>query len=116
MGCFLDAHDTINVRKLNVYREVLFLTSMLAPKSLRVYLMSLKSYEVEYYMPKYFVPFTYLNILFPSFQCDSFGVSMNLDIRLTPYIISDVVAMRYIRLPTSLLNIVGSTLDLTFLA
>jgi hypothetical protein len=36
---------------------------------------------------------------------------MNLEIRLTPYIISGLVAARYIRLHTSLLNGVGSTLD-----
>jgi hypothetical protein len=84
---------------------------MLPPQSLSVYPMSLKSSEVEYLMPKYFVPFTYIMILFPDFQCDSFGVSMNLEIRLTPYIISCLVVVRYITLPTSLLNSVGYTLD-----
>jgi hypothetical protein len=61
-------------------------------------------------MPKYFVPFTYLNILYPSFQCDSFGISMNLEISLTPYIILGLVVVRYIRWLTSLLNSVRSTL------
>jgi hypothetical protein len=84
---------------------------MLPPQSLSVYLVSQKSSEVKYLMPKYFVPFTYLKILFPAFQCDSFGVSMNLQIRLTPYIISGLVVVGYIRLPTSLLNSVGSTLE-----
>ena len=84
---------------------------MLAPQSLSVYPISLKSYAVEYIMPKSFVPFTYLKILYPSFQWDSFGVFMNLEIKLTPYIISGLVTVRYIRLPTSLLNSVGSTLD-----
>jgi len=36
---------------------------------------------------------------------------MNLEIRLTPYIISGLVVVKYIRLPTSLLNSVESTLD-----
>jgi hypothetical protein len=36
---------------------------------------------------------------------------MNLEIRLTPYIISSLVVVSYIRLPTSILNSVGSTLD-----
>jgi hypothetical protein len=36
---------------------------------------------------------------------------MNLDIRLTPYIISDIFSIRYIILPTILLNNAGSTLD-----
>ena len=76
MGCFLDAHDTIPVPKWNLYLEVFFLSSMLPPQSLSLYPMSLKSYEVEYLMQKSFVPFTYLRILFPYFQCDSFGVSM----------------------------------------
>ena len=81
-----------------MYPEVLFLSSILPPQSLSVYPMSLKFSEVEYFMPKYFVPFTYLTILFPAFQCDYFGVSMNLEIRLTPYIISSLVVVRYIRL------------------
>jgi hypothetical protein len=84
---------------------------MLPPQSLSVYPVSLKSSEVEYFMPKYFLPFTYLMILFLAFQCDYFGFSMNLEIRLTPYIMSGLVVVRYIRLPTSLLNSVGSTLD-----
>ena len=62
-------------------------------------------------MPRSFVPLTYLRILLPAFQCESFGDSMNLEIRLTPYIISGLVAIKYIRLPTSLLNNVGSTMD-----
>ena len=36
---------------------------------------------------------------------------MNLEIRLTPYMMSGLVAVKYIRLPTSLLNKVGSTAD-----
>ena len=36
---------------------------------------------------------------------------MSLEIRLTPYIISNLVVVRYIRLPTSLLNSVGYTFD-----
>jgi hypothetical protein len=111
MGCFLDAHDTILVPKLNVYTEVLFLSSMFPPQSLSMYPISLKSSEVVYKMTKSCVSFTYLRILFPSFQCDYFGVSMNLEIILTPYIISGPVSIRYIRLPTSILNSVGSTLD-----
>jgi hypothetical protein len=62
-------------------------------------------------MPKSYIPFTYLIIHFPSFQCDSFVVSMNLQIRLTPYIILGLVDVKYIRPPTTLLNRVGSTLD-----
>ena len=62
-------------------------------------------------MPRSFLPLTYLTILLPSFQCESFGDSMNLEIRLTPYMMSSLVAVKYIGLPTSLLNIVGSTVD-----
>ena len=36
---------------------------------------------------------------------------MNLEIRHTPYMMSDLVVVKYIRLPTSLLNNVGSTVD-----
>ena len=36
---------------------------------------------------------------------------MNLEIRLTPYIMSGFVAVKYIRLPTSLLNSIGSIVD-----
>jgi hypothetical protein len=36
---------------------------------------------------------------------------MNLEISLTPYIISGLVVVTYIRLPTNILNSVGSTLD-----
>jgi hypothetical protein len=60
---------------------------MMPPQSLSMYPISLKYFEVEYKMPKYFVPFTYLRIIFPTFHCDYFGVSMNLEISLTPYII-----------------------------
>jgi hypothetical protein len=111
MGCFLDSRDIIPVPKLNVYLQVIFLSSMLPPQSLSLYPIGLKYYEVEYLMPKYFFPFTYLSILFPSFQCDSFGVFVNLEIKLTPYILSGLVVVRYIKLPSSLLNIVESTLD-----
>src|SRR5229473_6867085 len=73
--------------------------------------MSLKFSEVEYIIPRSLVPLTYLRILLPACQCESFGDSMNLEIRLTPYIMSGLVAVKYIRLPTSLLNSVGSTVD-----
>ena len=59
-------------------------------------------------MSRYFVP---LIILLPACQCESFGDSMNLEIKLTPYIMSGLVAVKYIRIPTSLLNSVGSTVD-----
>ena len=36
---------------------------------------------------------------------------MKLEIRLTPYIISGLVDVKYIRLPTILLNSVGSIVD-----
>ena len=36
---------------------------------------------------------------------------MNLEIKLTPYMISSLVAVKYISLATNLLNIVGSTVD-----
>ena len=36
---------------------------------------------------------------------------MNLEIRLTPYMIYGLIVVKYIRLPTSLLNSVGSTVD-----
>ena len=36
---------------------------------------------------------------------------MNLEIRLTPYVMSGLVAIKYIRLPTSILNSIGSIVD-----
>jgi hypothetical protein len=39
----------------------------------------------------------------------SLGVSINLEIKLTAYMISGLVVVRYMRLPTNLLNDVGST-------
>ena len=57
------------------------------------------------------MPLTYLKILLHACQCESFSDSMNLEIRLTPYIRSGLVVVKYIRLPTSLLNNVGSTVD-----
>ena len=73
--------------------------------------MSLKFYEVEYIIPRYFVPLTYLIILLPTCQCESFGDSMNLEIRLTPYMMFGLVIVKYIRMPTTLLNNVGSIVD-----
>ena len=67
--------------------------------------------EVEYIMPRYFVPLTYPIILLPSCQCESFCDSMNLEIKLTPYMVYGIVVFKYIRLPTSLLNNVGSIVD-----
>ena len=75
--------------------------------------MSLKFYEVEYIMPRSFVPLRYLRILLHACQCESFVDSMNLEIRLTPYMMSSLVAVKYIRLPTSLLNNVVSIVDLS---
>ena len=69
------------------------------------------NFEVDYIIPRSFVPLTYLKILLPACQCDSFGDSMNPEIRLTPYIIFGLVAVKYKRLPTSLLNNVGSTVN-----
>ena len=36
---------------------------------------------------------------------------MNIEIILTPYIMSSLVTVKYIRLPTSLLNNIGSIVD-----
>ena len=36
---------------------------------------------------------------------------MNIEIKLTPYMMSRLVVVKYIRLPTILLNNVGSTVD-----
>ena len=36
---------------------------------------------------------------------------MNLEIKLTPYIMYGIVSVKYIRLPTSLLNNIGFTVD-----
>ena len=94
-----------------MYPYVLFLSSMLPPLSLSVYPMSLKFSEVEYIMPRSFVPLTYLIILLPACQCESFGDSINLEIILTPYMMSGLFDVKYIRLPTILLNNVGSIVD-----
>ena len=62
-------------------------------------------------MPRSFVPLTYLKIILPTCQCESFGESMNLEIILTPYMMSGLVTIKYIRITTSLLNIIGSIVD-----
>ena len=36
---------------------------------------------------------------------------MNLEIRITPYMMSGLVSIKYIRLPTSILNNIGSIVD-----
>ena len=86
-----------------------------------------KFFEVEYIIPRYFVPLTYLRILLPACQCESFGDSMNLEISLTPYMMSCLVTIEYTRLPntvdpsSSLLNFkpviigVGAILQLDIL-
>ena len=84
---------------------------MLPPFSLSVYTMILKFSEVEYIMSRPFVPLTYLIILLLACECESLGDSMILEIRITPYMMSSLIAVKYIRLPTSLLNSVGSTVD-----
>ena len=86
MGCFFKAHGTTPIPKWNVHLDVFFLSFVLPPLSLSVYPMSLKFYEVEYIMPRYFVPLTYLKILLLAFQWESFGDSINLEIILTSYI------------------------------
>ena len=62
-------------------------------------------------MPRSFVPLAYLKVLLPAFQCETFGDSMNIEIRITPYMMSGLVAIKYIMLPTTLLNNVSSTVD-----
>ena len=57
------------------------------------------------------MPLTYLIILLPTCQSESFGDSKNLEIKLTPYMMFGLVVVKYIRIPTSLLNSVGSTVD-----
>ena len=111
MGCFFESHDTTLVPKLNVYPYVIFMSFMFPPLSLSVYPMILKFYEVEHIMPRSFMPLTYLIILLPACQWEYFGDSMNLEIRLTPYMISSLITVKYIRFPTSLLNNVESTVD-----
>ena len=91
--------------------DVLFLSSMPPPLSMLVYPMSLKFSEVQYIIPRYFGPLTYLKIILPACQRVSFGDSMNIEIKLTPYMMFGLVAIKYIRIPTNLLNIVGYTVD-----
>ena len=62
-------------------------------------------------MPRSFVPLTFLEIFFPTFQSEYFGDSINIEIKPTPYMISHLVTVKYIRLATILLNNVGSTVD-----
>jgi hypothetical protein len=45
----------------------------------------------------------YTSIIFPTFQCEILGFSTNLEIKLTAYMLSGWVVVRYMRLPTSLL-------------
>ena len=94
-----------------MYPDVLFLSSMLPLFSLLKYPMRLKLYQVEYIIPRSFVPLTCLIIILLACQWESFGDSTNLEIILTPYMMYGLVAVKYIRLPTNLLNNVGSIID-----
>jgi hypothetical protein len=80
-------------------------------KSLSVYPTKESLLVLEYNIPYPIVPAIYLRILFPTCQCESFGDSMNLEIKLIAYIMFGLVAVRYMRFPTNLLNRVGSTMD-----
>ena len=60
-------------------------------------------------MPQSLVLVMYLRIIFPTLQSVSFGVSKNLEIKLTPCIISGLVVVRYMRLLANILNRVGLT-------
>ena len=46
----------------------------------------------------------YLIIIFPTVQCIYLGVYMNMELKLTIYMIFGLVALRYMGLPTNLLN------------
>ena len=94
---------------MNTYLEVFFLSSILLAQSLSVYPTNLKSSFAVYKIPNPLVPFTYLRILFLTCQWKSFGVSINLEIRLTTCIRSGQVVVKYIKLPTILLYSVGFT-------
>ena len=91
MGCFFESNATTPVPKWNVYLDVLYLSFVLPPLSLSIYPISLNFFEVEYIFPRSFVPLTYIIIILPPCQCESFGDSMNLDIRLTPYMMYGLV-------------------------
>ncbi|KAL2318781.1 hypothetical protein Fmac_032657 [Flemingia macrophylla] len=90
--------------------EVLLRSSKSPAKSLSEYAIISVLSPFLYKMPSSVVPFKYLNIGFAANQCDSVGEDMNLLIKLTPYIRSGRVAVKYIRLPTTYLNMVESTL------
>ena len=74
MGCFFEAQETTPIPKLNVYPDVLFLSSMLPPLSFSVYQMSLTFSEVEYIIPKSFVPLTYFVIHLHALQLDILNI------------------------------------------
>lgn len=113
-SCFLDYHDAASFPKRNTKSEVLFLSSMSPAKSLSVYATTLVLSSFLQYIPSSVVPFKYLSIRLAANQCVFVGLAINLDllIRLTSYVKSGLVAVKYIKLPTTCLNCVASTLVL----
>ena len=97
----------------NITRSTFLVIYTSSPITVSVSINS-EFYEVVYKIPYLSVPFTYLRILFAACQCASFSLSINLEIKLTACIISGLVAVKYIRLPTMFLYNVGSTFLLQF--
>lgn len=64
-------------------------------------------------MPSSVVPFKYLMILLATNQYDIVGIDMYLLIRLTPYIKSGRVTVKYMRIPTTCLKSIVSNLLLS---
>ena len=110
MGYFFDAHEITLDPKWKTYPEVLFRSSTLPLQLLLIYPVSMNYSNFLYMMPYPIVPWTYLKILLVACRWISLGFSMNLEIKLTTYIIYGHVIIRYIRLPTMLLYKVGFTL------
>jgi hypothetical protein len=75
---FLLNQYTTHSPKYKVDPIVLLLSSMLPTQSASVWEIRDRSFPFEYHNPNSYVPFRYLNILFISITCDSFGVALNL--------------------------------------
>lgn len=80
-------------------------------KSLFMYQKMELSLELVYQIPYLNVPSIYLKIILSTFQWESLGDSINMEIKFTSYIMSSWVDERYIRLSTSFFYNVGSIVD-----
>lgn len=79
-----------------------------------IYITILNLFVVVYKMSYPLVPLKCLSILLVFNQCACFGFSINLETEVKTYIISYLVGLKCIKLPTNLFYVVGSTFFLEY--